>query len=100
MDRPLISPNWLTSTTDLDVAVQSFKRARKIAENSGIAVAEVSPGSKVQSDEEIEKYIREATVPIHHASATCKAAPVTYPPVTWMEIVGNASDQSLCEPSF
>ena len=75
MDRPLISPNWLTSTTDREVGVQAFKRARKIAEESGIAISEVLPGLAVQSDEEILEYIKNTTVPIHHASATCKAAP-------------------------
>ena len=72
MDRPLISPNWLTSTTDLEVGIQAFRRARKIAEASGIAISEALPGSAVQTDEEVTKFIREATVPIHHASATCK----------------------------
>ena len=75
MDRPLISPNWLISTTDQEVGVQAFKRARKIAEESGIAISEALPGLAVQSDEEILKYIKETTVPIHHASATCKATP-------------------------
>ena len=72
MDRPLISPNWLTSTTDLEVGVQAFKRVRKITQASGIAISEALPGPAVQSDEEIAGYLREATGPIHHASATCK----------------------------
>ena len=38
MDRPLISPNWLTSPTDLEIGVEASKRARKIAEASGIAI--------------------------------------------------------------
>ena len=75
MDRPLINPNWLTSTTDLEVGVEAFKRARMIAEGSGIAISEAIPGSAVQSDEEIANYIRGATVPIHHAAATCKTNP-------------------------
>ena len=75
MDRPLINPNWLTSTTDLEVGVEAFKRARMIAKASGIAISEAIPGSAVQSDEEIAKYIRGATVPIHHAAATCKTNP-------------------------
>ena len=93
MDRPLISPNWLTSTTDLEVAIQGFKRAREIAENSGIARAEVAPGLAVQSDEEIERYLREGTGTIHHASATCKAA-LSYSPAE-KKLVREASDQSL-----
>ena len=75
MDRPLINPNWLTSTTDLEVGVEAFKRVRMVAKASGIAISEAIPGSAVQSDEEIAKYIRGATVPIHHAAATCKTSP-------------------------
>ena len=75
MDRPLISPNWLTSPTDLEIGVEAFKQARRIAEASGIAIEEALPGSAVQSDEEIADYIKEATIPINHASATCEAAP-------------------------
>ena len=79
IDRPLINPNWLTSTTDLEVGVEAFKRVRMIAEASGIAISEAIPGSAVQSDEEIAQYIRGATVPIHHAAATCKTNPLHSP---------------------
>ena len=75
MDRPLINPNWLTSPTDVEVAVEAFKRARMVAEGSGIMISEAIPGSKVKSDEEIAGYIRGATVPIHHAASTCKIVP-------------------------
>ena len=74
MARPLISPNWLTSTTDQEVAVQAFKRARKIAQESGIAISEALPGLAVQSDAEILNFLRETTVTIHHASVTCKTS--------------------------
>ena len=72
MDRPLINPNWLASTTDLEVGVEAFKRARRVAAGSGIALSEAIPGPAVSSDEAIEAYIRGATVPIHHAASTCK----------------------------
>ncbi len=72
MDRPLISPNWLTSTTDLEVGVQAFRRVRKIARASGIVILEALLGPAVQSDEEIAGYLREAAAPLRHASATCK----------------------------
>ena len=78
MDRPLINPNWLTSTTDLEVGVAAFKRARMIAKASGIAISEAIPGPAVQSDEQIATYIRGATVPIHHAAATCKTKPLAF----------------------
>lgn len=57
------------------MGVAAFKRARMVAEGSGIAVSEAIPGSVVRSDEDIERYIRGATVPIHHAASTCKMVP-------------------------
>ena len=42
-----------------------------IAQASGIAISEALPGVEVQSDGDILKFIREAAVTIHHASATC-----------------------------
>ena len=73
IDRPLISPNKLTLTTDQEVSIQAFKRARKLTEESGIARSEALPGLAVHSDMELLRYIKEATVPIHHASRTCKS---------------------------
>ena len=78
MYRPLINPNWLSSTTDLEVGVQAFKRVRNIAAASGIAISEALPGLEVQSDEDILQYIREAAVTFHHASATCKFHTLDY----------------------
>ena len=72
-DQPLISPNWLLSKADQEVAIAGVRRAREIAANSGITVgAEVAPGPEVQTDAEILAYLRETAYTIHHASATCK----------------------------
>ncbi|KAI4204975.1 MAG: hypothetical protein LQ350_000827 [Teloschistes chrysophthalmus] len=72
-DPPLISPNWLLSKTDQEVAVAGFKVARDIAGGSGITVGEeVRPGVGVQTDGEILAFLRETASTIHHASATCE----------------------------
>lgn len=71
-DHPVISPNWLLNTTDQEVAVQGFKRARQLAQASGITVGpEFDPGDAVQTDEQILQWLRETAGTIHHASATC-----------------------------
>lgn len=73
--NPVISPNWLLNETDQHVAVQAFRRGRQIASATGVAVREVAPGAEVQSDEDILAWILNTTVPVHHASATCKFRP-------------------------
>ena len=71
--NPLVSPNWLSTTTDQELAVQGFKRAREIANLTGITVGpETSPGIQTQTDAQILEYIKQSLAPIHHASATCK----------------------------
>lgn len=75
-DPPLISPNWLLSTTDQEVAIQGFKVARDIAKMSGITVGpEFFPGPSVQTDAQILEVLKEITGPIHHAVATCTINP-------------------------
>lgn len=71
-DLPVISPNWLTAATDQEVAVQAFKRARKLAQASGITIGlEFDPGEAVQTDEQILEWMKDTTGTIHHASSTC-----------------------------
>ena len=70
--NPLISPNWLLTVEDQQLAVQGFKRARQVAQNTGIAVGpEVIPGPQVQSDADIQAFIQQTLSPLNHASATC-----------------------------
>ncbi|KAL9096237.1 MAG: hypothetical protein Q9165_001760 [Trypethelium subeluteriae] len=69
--NPLVSPNWLVDKVDQEVCVAGIKRARQILAATGITVGEeVAPGPDVQSNEEILAYLRQTTIPIHHASAT------------------------------
>ena len=71
--KPIISPNWLESTTDQEVAIQGFKVARDLALASGITIGqEVSPGPDVQTDAQILAFLKETAYTIHHAAATCK----------------------------
>ena len=72
-DNPVVSPNWLLTETDQELAVQGFKRAREIANASGIVLGpEFLPGPQTQTNAQILEYIRQTMAPIHHASATCK----------------------------
>lgn len=71
-DNPLVNPNWLSTSSDQELAVQGFKRARQLAAATGITVGpEYSPGSSTQSDAQILSYIKKTVAPFHHASATC-----------------------------
>ena len=73
--NPVVSPNWLLTQADQEMAIAGFKRARQIAEAAprGFIVGEeVAPGPAVQSDADILAYIQKSMATLHHASATCK----------------------------
>lgn len=75
-DLPVISPNWLTSPTDQQVAIQAFKRARAMFATKaiqGVLIGEeIAPGNTVQTDSQILEWIRNNSYMNWHASCTCK----------------------------
>lgn len=76
-DQPLINPNWLTSPTDQQVAVATYKRARQTFETpvmrQNVDIGpEYFPGSKVTTDAQILNLIRQSFNTLSHATSTCK----------------------------
>lgn len=75
-DLPIVSPNWLTTKTDMEVAVALYRRMREIWQSEplqSITVGNLSyPLHQDQSDEEIIQYIRESLMPLWHPACTCK----------------------------
>ncbi|KAJ6087143.1 Glucose-methanol-choline oxidoreductase [Penicillium canescens] len=73
---PVIDPQWLVDPTDMDLAIQMFKRQRQIwAELAKLGVAEHEeyfPGFNVSTDAQIREYIQQSMTTVYHASATCK----------------------------
>ncbi|PYI33546.1 putative GMC oxidoreductase [Aspergillus indologenus CBS 114.80] len=78
-DLPVVNPNWLTSQTDIEVALAIFKRIREIwasdALQSITTGPEYYPGTNVTTDEEILDAIRNSVITVWHASCTCKMGP-------------------------
>jgi choline dehydrogenase len=71
-DPPVINPNSLSSPTEVQVSVAAIKRLREFAEASGVRVREVLPGPGVNSDAEIEQWVRDNAVNGYHAACSCK----------------------------
>ena len=72
-DNPVLSVNWLLTSTDQQLAVQGFRRARVLSDSFGIISGpEVAPGPAVQTDVQILEYLKETVGPSHHAVGTCK----------------------------
>ncbi|KUL88731.1 hypothetical protein ZTR_05123 [Talaromyces verruculosus] len=72
LDPPVIQPNWLLNTTDREVALQGFRRAREAFQVIPIKVGEeIFPGTDVTSDADLLSVIEQNLVPTHHGTASC-----------------------------
>ena len=75
-DPPLINPNWLTDSADIELAIAAFRRQREvwsILASYNLTIGEEQlPGPAVQSDTDILHFIQESLIQLWHASATCK----------------------------
>jgi len=75
LQHPAIYPNYLSDERDLEVAVESIKVARRIAEAPALAgeiVDEFVPGREFQTDEELLLAARKFSQTIYHPTSTCK----------------------------
>ncbi len=75
MTAPEIRFNFLSAAIDRETLVAGVRATRRIIEAKAMDAlrgAEVSPGSQVQSDEEILDYIRENAQTAYHPVGTCK----------------------------
>eukprot|EP00182_Erythrolobus_australicus_P005396 CAMPEP_0185829888 /NCGR_PEP_ID=MMETSP1353-20130828/510_1 /TAXON_ID=1077150 /ORGANISM="Erythrolobus australicus, Strain CCMP3124" /LENGTH=680 /DNA_ID=CAMNT_0028527729 /DNA_START=64 /DNA_END=2106 /DNA_ORIENTATION=+ len=74
-DRPIIHANWLDNKQDMKAMVEGLKLCRKIASRAPLtahAGAELYPGPEIQSDADIETYIRESCHTANAIVGTCR----------------------------
>jgi len=74
-DHALIQPNYLTAAKDLEVLRDGVKMVRKILGQTAMAPyrgEEIAPGASVQSDEDLETWIRASAETIYHPVGTAK----------------------------
>lgn len=81
-DLPVVNPNYLSSETDQEVAVQMFRRLRALLNSPSFAPIlvgkEIVPGVAVETDEEILAFLKGSIGPAYHASCTCRSlSPLT-----------------------
>lgn len=73
--RPLIEPDYLSDSHDMDVLLAGVKLARQVGDTEALAkyrLSEVMPGEAVTERAELENYIREQAMTIYHPVGTCK----------------------------
>ncbi|KAJ8394799.1 hypothetical protein AAFF_G00041540 [Aldrovandia affinis] len=75
LEHPLIEPNYLSTDQDVWEFRQSVKLSREIFAQSAFDQfrgREVQPGRQVQSDTEIDAFVRQKADSAYHPSCTCK----------------------------
>ncbi|MDC3960009.1 GMC family oxidoreductase [Polyangium jinanense] len=74
-EHPIIDPRYLNAPEDIQRCIFGVKLARDIGHNRGLAdwfAEEILPGPRVQTDAEIEAYIRQTADTCYHYAGTCK----------------------------
>ncbi|XP_053456717.1 choline dehydrogenase, mitochondrial [Nycticebus coucang] len=74
-DYPVIQPNYLSTESDIEGFRLCVKHSREIFSQEALAPfrgEELQPGSHVQSDKEIDAFVRAKADSAYHPSCTCK----------------------------
>jgi choline dehydrogenase len=74
-DKPVIRPNFLSSTADQDCMIEGMRIARAIVERPEMDAfrhSELSPGRACQSDADWLDFARHNGQTIYHAAGTCR----------------------------
>ncbi len=73
-DPPRIRYNFFTAPNDLPTLRTGFKLARKLVYQKALDPyrgVEINPGEQVQSDAEIDAWLRKSVITAHHPCGTC-----------------------------
>lgn len=75
LDLPKIDMGMGKEREDMQTLLRGLKLARQVALHDSFgkyAATERVPGKDIQSDEELEDYIRETMITVHHPGSTCR----------------------------
>lgn len=75
LEPPIIDPKYLSDPEDIRMARKALRMARDLIAQPAFddfRGPEFAPGSQVQSDEDLDEYIRDTIYSAYHACGTCK----------------------------
>ena len=73
--QPIIQPNYFATQKDRDTMIKGVKMSREIINQQAFDEyrgKEINPGDHVQTDQEIEEFIKDHAETIYHPVGTCK----------------------------
>lgn len=74
-ELPEVQLNMLTEREDVEALIRAIRRSREIAQTeplAGLVESEIQPGQDVQTDEEIEDWIRRTCEHTYHPACTAR----------------------------
>ena len=74
-DRPSIQPNYLSAGRDMEVALAGVHHVRRVFTQPAIAQHvshEIAPGNDIETEKDLESFIRNNGITIYHCVGTCK----------------------------
>ncbi|MBV9490485.1 MAG: GMC family oxidoreductase N-terminal domain-containing protein [Verrucomicrobia bacterium] len=75
LEKPLINPNYLGVEADLRRLAEGVKLARRIFRTSAFSGwfgAELAPGDGIQTDQQLDDWVRQNADSYHHQAGSCK----------------------------
>jgi choline dehydrogenase len=75
LEKPLINPNYLSVESDLSRLREGVKLARRVFRANAFSDwygTEVAPGDTIQSDQQLENWLRQNADSYHHQAGSCK----------------------------
>src|SRR6202034_1755255 len=79
MKPPRIVYRFFTAPNDLPTLREGFKLARKVALDKAMDPyrgEEINPGPQVQTDDQIDAWLKKVVITAHHPASTCAIGPV------------------------
>jgi choline dehydrogenase-like flavoprotein len=78
-EKPEITPNYLSDIRDVEQLRRGLRLVRSIGSDmlSRLGGEEIYPGSSVQTDSEVDDYIRKYANTVYHPACTCRAGPAS-----------------------
>ncbi|MGB5694489.1 MAG: GMC family oxidoreductase N-terminal domain-containing protein [Polyangiales bacterium] len=73
-DQAAVDPGYYSDPEDMETMVKGVRRARAIGRGNGLAswgAKELMPGSRLKTDEALEKYVRRNTITTYHFAGSC-----------------------------
>ena len=75
-DDPVIDLGWLSDPYDVEVMVKGLRHLRRIGQTeplASIVAEERAPGPHMESDDDLERYLRDTAESAYHPVGTCRA---------------------------